>query len=76
MNPIDYAVLGFYFVYLLAISWVCRKFVHNVGDYFRSGGQVVWWMAGGSAFMLSFSAYTFTGAGRRGCIDGGPIKFI
>jgi SSS family solute:Na+ symporter len=76
MNPIDYAVLGFYFVYLLAISWVCRKFVHNVSDYFRSGGQVVWWMAGGSAFMLSFSAWTFTGAASRAYGDGWPILLI
>ncbi len=76
MNPFDYAVLGFYFVYLLAISWVCRKFVHNVSDYFRSGGQVVWWMAGGSAFMLSFSAWTFTGAASRAYSDGWPIALI
>ncbi|HWZ96097.1 MAG TPA: NAD(P)-dependent oxidoreductase, partial [Opitutaceae bacterium] len=76
MNPIDYAVLGFYFVYLLAISWVCRKFVHNVSDYFRSGGQVVWWMAGGSVFMLSISAWTFTGAASRAYGDGWPIMLI
>jgi phosphoglycerate dehydrogenase-like enzyme/Na+/proline symporter len=76
MNPIDYVVLGFYFVYLLTIGWVFRKFVHNVSDYFRSGGQVVWWMAGGSAFMLSFSAWTFTGAASRAYSDGWPIILI
>ena len=76
MNPFDYAVLGFYFVYLLTVSWVCRKFVHNVSDYFRSGGQVLWWMAGGSAFMLSFSAWTFTGAASRAYSDGWPIALI
>ncbi|MGA3007607.1 MAG: transporter [Opitutaceae bacterium] len=76
MHPVDYAVLGFYFVYLLTVSWVCRKFVHNVSDYFRSGGQVLWWMAGGSAFMLSFSSWTFTGAASRAYGDGWPILVI
>ena len=76
MNAYDYAVLGFYFVYMLAISWFCRRFVRNVSDYFRSGGQVVWWMAGASAFMVSFSAWTFTGAASRAYTNGWPIVMI
>jgi Na+/proline symporter len=76
MTSYDYAVLAFYFVYLLVISWVFRRFVHNVSDYFRSGGQVIWWMAGGSAFIVSFSAWTFTGAASRAYGDGWPIMVI
>ncbi|HVW21733.1 MAG TPA: hypothetical protein VHC86_11005 [Opitutaceae bacterium] len=76
MTPYDYAVLAFYFAYLLVISWVFRRFVHNVSDYFRSGGQVIWWMAGGSAFIVSFSAWTFTGAASRAYGDGWPIIAI
>jgi solute:Na+ symporter, SSS family len=76
MTPYDYAALAFYFVYLLVISWVFRRFVRNVSDYFRSGGQVIWWMAGGSAFIVSFSAWTFTGAASRAYGDGWPIAVI
>jgi solute:Na+ symporter, SSS family len=76
MTPYDYAVLAFYFVYLLVISWVFRRLIHNVNDYFRSGGQVIWWMAGGSAFIVSFSAWTFTGAASRAYSDGWPIMVI
>jgi Na+/proline symporter len=76
MTPYDYAVLAFYFVYLLVISWVFRRFVRNTSDYFRSGGQVIWWMAGGSAFIVSFSAWTFTGAASRAFSDGWPIMVI
>jgi Na+/proline symporter len=76
MTPYDYAVLAFYFVFMLAISWVFRRFITNVSDYFRSGGQVLWWMAGGSAFMVSFSAWTFTGAASRAYADGWPIAVI
>ncbi|MBT5902780.1 MAG: transporter [Opitutaceae bacterium] len=76
MTNYDLAVLALYFVFMLSISWVFRHFVSDVGSYFRSGGQVMWWMAGGSAFMVSFSAWTFTGASSRAYLDGWPIMVI
>jgi len=76
MTRYDYAVLVFYFGYMLAISWVFRRFVTNVSDYFRGGGKVVWWMVGGSAFMVQFSAWTFTGAASKAYADGWPIAVI
>lgn len=76
MTVFDYAVLAFYFGFMLVISLVFRRFITNVSDYFRSGGQVLWWMAGGSAFMVSFSAWTFTGAASRAYADGWPIMVI
>ncbi len=76
MSPYDYAVLAFYFGYMLAISWVFRKFVTNVSDYFRGGGKALWWMVGGSAFMVQFSAWTFTGAASKAYVDGWPIAVI
>ena len=76
MTRYDYAVLVFYFVYMLAISWVFRRFVANVSDYFRGGGKAVWWMVGGSAFMVAFSAWTFTGAAGKAYTDGWPVAII
>ena len=73
MTSYDNAILAFYFVFMLAVGLCARRMVHNVSDYFRSGGQVLWWMAGGSAFMLTFSAWTFTGAASRAYLDGWPI---
>src|SRR5688572_9943589 len=76
MTVYDYAVLVFYFIYMLAISWVFRKFVSNVSDYFRGGGKALWWMVGGSAFMAAFSEWTFTGASSKAYLDGWPIMAI
>ena len=76
MTSYDYAVLAFYFVFMLAISWVFRRFVSNVSDYFRGGGKALWWMVGGSAFMVQFSAWTFTGAASKAYTDGWPIAVI
>ncbi len=76
MTRYDYLVLVFYFAYMLAISWVFRRFVTNVSDYFRGGGKVVWWMVGGSAFMVQFSAWTFTGAASQAYREGWPIIVI
>lgn len=76
MTHYDYAVLVFYFVYMVAISWVFRRFVTNVSDYFRGGGKALWWMVGGSAFMVQFSAWTFTGAASKAYTDGWPIIVI
>ena len=76
MTPYDYAVLVFYFGFMLVIGWVFRRFVHNVSDYFRGGGKALWWMVGGSAFMMSFSAWTLTGAASQAYGHGWPIAII
>src|SRR5258708_35505590 len=76
MTSYDYAVLVFYFVFMVAISWVFRRFVTNVSDYFRGGGKALWWMVGGSAFMMSFSAWTLTGAASQAYGGGWPIITI
>lgn len=70
LSRYDYAVISFYFLFMLVIGWVCRRFIANTSDYFRGGGKVLWWMVGSSAFMLSFSAWTFTGGASKAYQDG------
>src|ERR1051325_6980438 len=76
MTPYDYGVFVFYFAFMVVIGWVFRGFVSSVSDYFRGGGKALWWMVGGSAFMVQFSAWTFTGAASKAYLDGWPIVAI
>src|ERR1041384_1861967 len=76
LSRYDYLVIGFYFVYMALIGWVCRRFIRNTSDYFRGGGKMLWWMAGSSAFMVQFSSWTFTGAASKAFEDGPVIMIL
>lgn len=62
LSVFDYAVIVTFFVFLLSIGWLFRKFGGDSSQYFRGGGRMAWWLVGSSAFMGAFSAWTFTGA--------------
>ena len=72
----DHAVIVFYFGFMLAMGWVAARFVKNTSDYFRGGGQMLWWLVGSSAFITQFSAWTFTGAASKAYTEGWPILVI
>ena len=61
-RTIEYTVIGVYLIVLVAVGLVFRRFNANVSDYFRNGCRGTWWLVGSSAFMTSFSAWTFSGA--------------
>jgi Na+/proline symporter len=58
----DYFIIGFYLVFMLAIGVVFRRMSKDTSDYFRAGGAMPWWLTGASAWIFSFTAWTFTGA--------------
>lgn len=57
MTNYDYAVIVFYFIFMLGMGWLVSRFVKTTSDYFRGGGQMVWWLVGASAFMTQFSTW-------------------
>ncbi|GAD89438.1 putative transporter [Vibrio halioticoli NBRC 102217] len=74
---IDILVVGVYFIFMIAIGVIFKRFAgNNTSDYFRGGGKMLWWMVGSTAFMTQFSAWTFTGAAGKAFTDGFPIMVI
>lgn len=72
----DYAVIVFFFVFMLALGPVFKHFSKNDSDFFRGGAQMLWWMVGASGFMTQFSAWTFTGAASKAYHDGTLIAML
>ncbi|MFV8412059.1 sodium:solute symporter family transporter [Vibrio owensii] len=69
-------IVGIYFLFLIAIGWMFRAFTSTTSDYFRGGGNMLWWMVGATAFMTQFSAWTFTGAAGKAYTDGFAVATI
>ncbi len=76
MTRYDHLVIAFYFVFMLGMGWLVTRFVRNTSDYFRGGGQMLWWLVGSSVFMTQFSAWTFTGAASMAYTEGWPILLL
>ena len=61
MSVYDYIVIGVYLAFMLALGPIYKSFSKTASDFFRGGGGMLWWVVGSSAFMNSFSAWSFTG---------------
>ncbi len=61
----DYFIIGVYLMFMLAIGVVFRRLSKDTSDYFRCGGAMPWWITGTSAWIATFSAWTFTGAAAK-----------
>jgi len=72
----DYIAIAFFFVFMLALGPIFKRYSKDDSDFFRGGGQMLWWMVGGSAFMCQFSAWTFTGAAGKAYNDGTLIGLL
>lgn len=60
---LNIVVMAGYFVLMIVISYAFKKMgTGSSSHYFRGGGRMLWWMVGATAFMVQFSAWTFTGA--------------
>ena len=75
-DRLDILVVVFYFVLVLAVGLLFRNEVRKASDYFRASGKMLWWMSGASAFMTTFSAWTFTGAASKAYSDGLAVSLI
>jgi SSS family solute:Na+ symporter len=76
MSKYDYAVIAIYLCFIASIGPIFRKFSKDASDFFRGGGNMLWWMVGAMAFMSQFSSWTFTGAASKAYTDGPLVLAI
>ncbi|MFK8032269.1 MAG: transporter [Gammaproteobacteria bacterium] len=73
----EYVVIAGYFLLILGIGFAFRRMAtQSTSDYFRGGGRMLWWMVGSTAFMMQFSAWTFTGAAGKAFSDGFAVCLV
>lgn len=73
----DYIVIACYFILVLGIGFAFKNMAgKSTSDYFRGGGRMLWWMVGSTAFMMQFSAWTFTGAAGKAFTDGFAVCLV
>jgi Na+/proline symporter len=70
LSPWDYLIIVCYFAFVLSIGWLFRRSNKNASDYFRGGGNMLWWVAGMSVMASGISTWTFTGGAAKCYHDG------
>jgi solute:Na+ symporter, SSS family len=60
-NSTDYIVIFCYILLMIGVGLYVMRFNNSASEYFRGGSRIPWLVAGLSAFMSGFSAWTFTG---------------
>ncbi len=59
MKPLDYAVIGVFFMLMVLIGFCSSRKVKNSKDFFVAGGKVPWWLAGISHHVSGYSGVVF-----------------
>jgi solute:Na+ symporter, SSS family len=70
MSTLDYVVIIFFTLGVLAAGMSFSKSGKNLKTFFAGGGAVPWWINGLSLFMSFFSAGTFVAWGSLAYIHG------
>ncbi len=71
MEPLDWLVVGLYFVVLFALAWwVVSKSRDTADDYFLAGRNLSWWIIGASIFASNIGSEHLVGLAGSGTTDG------
>jgi solute:Na+ symporter, SSS family len=65
-NFIDYAILGFYFVVVLGVGFVARRYIKSSLDYFLSGRSLPAWITGLAFISANLGAIEVLGMAANG----------
>ena len=63
---IDYLILGIYFVFVLGIGWVLKRYMRSSTDFFLSGRSIPAWVAGLAFLSANLGAQEVIGMAASG----------
>ncbi|MGE5759997.1 MAG: sodium:solute symporter family protein [Gemmatimonadota bacterium] len=66
LGAVDYALLIVYFVFVLGIGWVLRRYVRSSEDFFLSGRSIPAWIAGLAFLSANLGAQEVIGMAASG----------
>ncbi|MFC0674603.1 sodium:solute symporter family protein [Brachybacterium hainanense] len=61
MEPLDWAVLGLYFLVMVGIGIWSKRRISSAKDFYVADGKLPWWLVGISHHMSGYSAAVFVG---------------
>jgi Na+/proline symporter len=70
MTPLDWTVLGAYFLLILSVGIVAGRRNRGLADYFLAGREMPWWAIGLSVMATQVSAITILSTTAQGYADG------
>jgi len=76
LNKLDFTVLGFYMLAVLAVGFYVARFNRGTQDYFKGGGHIPWKLSMLSLFISGFSAFMFVGASGLTYANGGGALLL
>jgi SSS family transporter len=59
LQPLDYIAIAIYMAIMAGMGLSLGFFIKNVGDYFKGGSTIPWYVGGISNFMSLFSTFVF-----------------
>ena len=72
----DWLIIAFYFMFIIGTGYIFKKVIKNTSDYFRGGGNMLWWVAGVSGVMGVIGSFVFTGGAAKMYKDGTMLPIL
>ena len=66
LAPVDYAILGLYFVFVIGIGWMLKRYMRSSTDFFLSGRSIPAWVAGLAFLSANLGAQEVIGMAASG----------
>ena len=72
----DWLIIASYFIFIVVTGYVFKRVIKSTSDYFRGGGNMLWWVAGVSGVMGVIGSFVFTGGAAKMYKDGTMLPIL